>query len=121
MNFVFLFCFILIVFSLGGIGGFIAFLISRKGKSKKLSLNEIKSFTCFFDVLLGGVAAIVIWCMYGPLAQLNIMSLHNVTFCVSLSQLVSSVLVGMGGANILESQLTIYKLNLSRNKENEDN
>ncbi|MDO9149984.1 MAG: hypothetical protein Q8K07_19925 [Methylicorpusculum sp.] len=54
------------------------------------------------NVLIGAVAALVVWAMYGPLASYDLATPDKTKpLTLTLSQLFVSVLIGLGGGNIL--------------------
>jgi hypothetical protein len=54
------------------------------------------------DVLLGGVAAVVFWCLYGPFTGATIIGPPpSPDVSLSIGQLASCLLIGMGGAGFL--------------------
>lgn len=54
------------------------------------------------NVLVGAVAAVVVWAMYGPLASYDLAAPDPVKpLTLTLSQLFVSVVIGLGGGNIL--------------------
>lgn len=61
------------------------------------------------NVVVGGVAAIVVWGIYGPLASFDLT--NTLDPHITLSQLLSSLVVGIGGARILslEAQKMLLK------------
>ena len=70
------------------------------------------------NVIVGAVAALVVWAMYGPLASYDFAQPEATKpLTLTLSQLFVSVLIGLGGGNIL-TQLsqkqadTLVKANL---------
>ena len=52
-------------------------------------------------ILIGAIAAIVIWGAYGPAASYDLVSGQLGNFHLTVAQLVSSFLVGVSGAKIL--------------------
>jgi hypothetical protein len=53
------------------------------------------------NLLVGGVAAIVVWGVYGPIAGFDLMK-DNLTECrLPVAQLAGSILVGISGSKIL--------------------
>ena len=53
------------------------------------------------NVFIGGLSALVVWGMNGPLANFDIFSPNTVSLTLTVSQIVSNILVGMGGGNII--------------------
>ena len=103
---------IIIVFASGCIGGFISgFFYIPKMSSKFLFLYEGEVCGTKFpgivtNTLLGGVAAVIFWCLYGPYIDYSIIgnspNLNNLG--LTLGQLASCFLIGMGGAGFLQSE-----------------
>lgn len=98
-----------VVFATGCIGGLVSGLFYRPKKMKQLLLwypGEVCS-THFpgllANVLLGGFAAVVFWCLYGPFSGATIIGSSASTTEVGLTvgQLGSCLLIGMGGAGFL--------------------
>jgi hypothetical protein len=69
------------------------------------------------NVLVGGVAAVVVWGIYGPLASFDLLGGQNLDPHLTLAQLFSSLVVGLGGGRILS--LEAQKLILRSEKEAE--
>lgn len=63
------------------------------------------------NVLLGSVAAVVVWGIYGPFALYDFFDPKPVEFHLTLTQLASSLLTGISGSRILtlESQKAIIE------------
>lgn len=62
------------------------------------------------NVGVGGITALVLWGLYGPLANIPVMSVGGAspeptTTVLRLSQIVGSVLSGIGGSRVLTSEL----------------
>ena len=54
------------------------------------------------NVFIGAVAAAVVWAMYGPLASYDLAApVDSKPLTLTLSQLLVSVIIGLGGGNIL--------------------
>lgn len=53
------------------------------------------------NVVVGAVAAVVVWGVNGPLSQYDIIADSDETLHLTLGQLLSSIVVGLGGGNIL--------------------
>ena len=61
------------------------------------------------NVLLGGMGAIVFWGLYGPLANVNLVTLSETESTIpklvlSLGDLLGSVVVGISGGRMLSSE-----------------
>lgn len=63
------------------------------------------------NVLVGGVAAVVVWGIYGPLASYDLVAAQKLDTQLTLAQLLTSLVVGLGGGRILtlEAQKMILK------------
>lgn len=53
------------------------------------------------NILIGAVAAVAVWCLYGPAATYDLASKAPVDFRLPIAQLAGSMLVGISGATIL--------------------
>ncbi len=53
------------------------------------------------NIVIGAVAAVVVWGVYGPLATYDLAQKAAPDFHLPVAQLVSSILVGISGAKIL--------------------
>ena len=97
---------IVVVFITGFIGGLIGGFIDRPSK-KELGLWYQGDLcgTHFLgllgSVLLGGVAAAVFWCLYGPFAGTTIIGDATGKVGLTLGQLASCLVIGMGGPAFL--------------------
>lgn len=53
------------------------------------------------NVIVGAIAAICVWGLNGPLSSYDLFSVGSQNIPFTISQLVSSIVVGLGGGNIL--------------------
>jgi hypothetical protein len=53
-------------------------------------------------VIVGAIAALVVWCIYGPFSGQKIDTSPGVNYTFTFSQAAGSVLVGICGAEILQ-------------------
>jgi len=53
------------------------------------------------NILVGGVAAVVFWGFYGPLAGIDLLGTSKVDLHITFGQVIYSVVVGMSGGRIL--------------------
>jgi len=103
---------ILAVFVAGCVGGSIPLLTNRQRFGSRGLVYEKKACSTWFPgslghVLVGGVAAVVFWGLYGPLGEGAILGGDpNSTgdAKLSLANLMGSVVVGIGGPDWLQAQ-----------------
>lgn len=59
------------------------------------------------NVLIGAVAALVVWGLYGPMAKVAVISSGNVATPVALTiaEVAGSIVTGIGGGRILSSEV----------------
>jgi hypothetical protein len=53
------------------------------------------------NILVGAVAAVVVWCFYGPASSYDLVTGGTIDFHLPVAQIASSILVGISGAKIL--------------------
>ena len=53
------------------------------------------------NIGIGAIAAVVVWCLYGPAASYDLVKGGPIDFYLPLAQVASSILVGISGAKIL--------------------
>jgi len=86
----------------GAIGGFVNCLIAGE-----LVLPQFDKKTRIWrlgllgNVLVGSVAALVMWGMHGPLSNFDLVNGSVADMHATVSQLLASIVVGLGGGNIL--------------------
>jgi len=100
------------VFAAGAVGGIINALISDNGfvLPKKETSDKISIIRPGFsgNILTGGVAALVSWGLYGPLAAVNILKCKTgdeASLSLTLSAIAGAVLIGVGGARWLTNEV----------------
>ncbi len=70
------------------------------------------------SLFLGGVAAVLIWGIYGSSASFDLLGATHFDGHLTVAQLLTSVVVGMGGSRILT--LEAQKLTLSKQRDVEE-
>ena len=100
------------VFAAGALGGFVNAMFSENGfvLPKKETSDKITIVRPGFsgNILVGGVAALVSWGLYGPLAAVSILGSKTggeATISLTLSALAGAVLIGVGGARWLTNEV----------------
>ena len=100
-------CFLAVVMA-GAIGGVVNAFLSHNGfllpKRMNAGSSTIWCPGVLGNVLVGSVAAVVSWCLYGPVANLTVTSLAQTTE-FKLSVLALSILIGVGGARWLSNEV----------------
>jgi hypothetical protein len=107
------FLILVVVWVAGGIGGAINALMSDNGfvlpKAADTTDGRILRPGFLGNVLIGGVAAVISWGLYGPFAAYPLIggSLPpgSASVMLSLSAFVGAVLVGVGGARWLTNEV----------------
>lgn len=94
-----------LVFLAGCIGGFIN---GRKADKWGLRYKNQDCNTWFPGVigyvLMGGVAAVVFWGLYGPLKDKPVSQVADTVMNITFGELAGSVLLGLGGHSWLSAQ-----------------
>jgi hypothetical protein len=68
------------------------------------------------NVVIGGIAALVFWALYGPFAKTPILGPAAVPkISLTLSELAGSVLTGIGGSRLLMAEVEKRALEATRN------
>ncbi len=97
---------IAVVFVAGCLGGLISGLFLRPAKIG-LSYRDEEICSTYFpgllgNVLLGGTAAALFWCLYGPFTGATLIGPPaSPEVSLTVGQLASCLLIGMGGAGFL--------------------
>ena len=107
------FLILVVVWVAGGIGGAINALMSDNGfvLPKAADTNDGRILRPGFlgNVLIGGVAAVISWGLYGPFAAYPLIGgsvpSGSASVMLSLSAFVGAVLVGVGGARWLTNEV----------------
>jgi hypothetical protein len=97
---------------LGAFGGFVNCAISGEFHLPHLDRHaKVWRPGWLGNVLAGCVAAVVVWGIYGPLASYDLAGTQPLEVRLTLAQLLTSLVVGLGGGRILtlESQKLILK------------
>lgn len=110
---------IFLVAGLGTIGGILNSALMGEFKLPQID-KETKIWRPGWvgNALVGSVAAVIVWGMYGPLASYDVLSGQNQDIHLTVSQLLASILIGIGGGKILtqmadkqSNQIAKYSLN----------
>lgn len=100
---------LIIVFLAGCIGGVVAgFITGTNSKNKWIWYTNDECHTRFpgflGNVLLGGISALVFWGLYGPFTGATIIGSAMEEINLTIGQLVSCFLIGMGGPGFLVTE-----------------
>ncbi len=100
------------VFAAGALGGFVNAMFSENGfvLPKKETSDKITILRPGFsgNILVGGVAALVSWGLYGPLAAVSIVGSKTggeTPVSLTLSAIAGAILIGVGGARWLTNEV----------------
>lgn len=103
----FLWPIVVAIFIAGAIGGVVNAIISDNGFimpfAEKINGVRILRPGYLGNVLIGAVAAVVSWGLYGPLASANIFDHYE--FSLTPSTLTGAILVGIAGAKWLTNEV----------------
>jgi len=93
----------ILIGAMGAIGGIINCVIADEFKMPMFDKEKrIWRPGWIGNVLVGAVAALVVWAMYGPLSSVDIANPEMPkALTLNLQQLFISVIIGIGGGNIL--------------------
>lgn len=102
-----------VVFVAGGVGGVINALMSDNGfvlpKSADTNDGRIVRPGFLGNILIGGLAAVISWGLYGPFAASRLIgdsvTTNSEPVFLTLSALVGAALVGVGGARWLTNEV----------------
>ena len=93
---------IILVGFLGALGGILNCTISEEFVLPRFDAENNRWRPGWIgNVLIGALTAVIIACMYGPMAQYDVISNSGVPSSLKLSELMGAVVIGMGGGNIL--------------------
>ncbi len=53
------------------------------------------------NILVGAIAALVVWCVYGPFATSDVFAAFSTELHITFFQIGSSIVVGLGGGSLL--------------------
>jgi hypothetical protein len=91
-----------LVAGLGMIGGLTNCLITGAFKYPRKDLQDrVWRPGWIANILVGAVAAVVVWCLYGPASSYDLVKGGAIDFHLPVAQIASSILVGISGAKIL--------------------
>lgn len=91
-----------LIAGLGAVGGIINCAISGEFKFPQFD-REAKVWRPGWigNLLVGAVAAVVVWGIYGPLASYDFLEPKPAQLHLTLAQLLSSLVIGLSGGKIL--------------------
>lgn len=106
----------LLVLACGGLGGLVNALLAGDLHLPHREEN-IYSPGWIGNVVVGAVAALVFWGLYGPMAKVAVVgtTASNVSVAFTIAELAGSVVTGIGGGRILSSE--VEKRTLSNMKD----
>jgi hypothetical protein len=105
---------VLVIAGCGALGGIANAMLSSDGVVLPARATDGQGHTVAIrpgfvgNVLLGALAAVVSWCLYGPASGLRLMGSGpdgESTWTLTLSALAGAVLVGIGGARWISSEV----------------
>jgi len=96
----------LLVLACGGLGGLVNALLAGDLHLPYREEN-IYSPGWIGNVVVGAVAALVFWGLYGPMAKVAVIgtTASNVPVAFTIAELAGSVVTGIGGGRILSSEV----------------
>jgi hypothetical protein len=91
----------------GAVGGFVNALLAGDLHLPHREHETLYSPGWIGNVVIGAVAALVVWGLYGPMAKVAVISSGNVSTPVALTiaEVAGSILTGIGGGRILSSEV----------------
>ena len=94
----------LLALACGGLGGFVNALLAGDFHLPRRQENSY-STGWIGDVLVGAMAAVVFWGLYGPTVNVAVAgtAVRNVPVAFTIAQLAGFLTIGIGGARILSS------------------
>lgn len=91
----------------GGVGGFVNALLAGDLHLPHREDSSVYSPGWVGNVVIGAVAALVVWGLYGPMAKVALIGPANavnpVTF--TIAELAGSIVTGIGGGRILSGEV----------------
>lgn len=104
---------LIVVFVAGGVGGIVNALMSDNGfvlpKSTDTNGGRIVRPGFLGNIIIGGIAAVISWGLYGPFAAYPLIgdteTANVVPVTLTLSAFVGAILVGVGGARWLTNEV----------------
>jgi hypothetical protein len=96
----------LLVLACGGLGGLVNALLAGDLHLPHREENIYRP-GWIGNVVVGAVAALVFWGLYGPMAKVAVIgtTASNVTVAFTIAELAGSVVTGIGGGRILSSEV----------------
>jgi hypothetical protein len=110
------------MFILGGVGGLLNAFFTDNGfifpRTERIGDMTAVRPGVFGNIIVGAVAAVVFWGLYGPFANMDILdpTARDDTYGASPSQLVTSILIGIGGARVLSAEVDKKLLKITATK-----
>ena len=97
----------LMVCACGGIGGFVNALLAGDLRLPHREAGNLYSPGWIGNVVIGAVAALVFWGLYGPMAKIAIVGPRpsGIQAIFTVAELAGSVVTGIGGGRILSSEV----------------
>jgi hypothetical protein len=93
---------ILLIAGFGAIGGIVNSAISGEFNYPRLDpAAKVWRPGWIGNVLVGAVAALVVWGVYGPLASYDLVAGTTIELHLTVAQLLTSLVVGLSGGKIL--------------------
>jgi hypothetical protein len=93
---------ILLVAGCGAIGGIVNCVISGEFNYPRFDpAAKVWRPGWLGNVLVGAVASVVVWGIYGPLASFDVMAGKATDIHLTVAQLLSSLVIGLSGGKIL--------------------
>jgi hypothetical protein len=93
---------ILLIAGCGAIGGIVNCAISGEFNYPRFDRGaKVWRPGWIGNVLVGAVASVVVWGIYGPLASYDVMTGHVADIHLTVAQLLSSLVIGLSGGKIL--------------------
>src|SRR4029078_9779761 len=93
---------ILLIAGFGAIGGIVNSAISGEFNYPRFDpAAKVWRPGWFGNVLVGSVAAVVVWGFYGPLASYDLVTGSKIELHLTVAQLLTSLVVGLSGGKIL--------------------
>ena len=105
-----------LVFTAGCIGGLINSLVAGELRLPYLD-SDAKVYRPGWvgNVLVGGVAALVLWGLYGPMAHHDLIAAHaNETIALTVAELFGALVTGVGGGRLLSAEISRRALQVER-------
>ena len=105
------------VFASGALGGIVSSLLGGTRNFWPCHDEEdVWRLGWFGNTFIGGIAAVVIWGIYGPLASFDLVTPDATSLHLTIAQMVTSLVIGAGGVRILTSLIREQILRAQRNE-----